>query len=63
MKKNQKTATAKKQNVNATPATTSNALVPFQSVSMNIPLDKIDPSPFNRDRTISEIVPENNIPV
>lgn len=54
MKKNQKIATAKKQNVNAAPATTSNALVPFQSVSMNIPLDKIDPSPFNRDRTISE---------
>lgn len=54
MKKNQKTATAKKQNVNAAPATTSNALVPFRSVSMNIPLDKIDPSPFNRDRTISE---------
>ena len=54
MKKNQKTVTAKKQNVNAAPATTSNALVPFRSVSMNIPLDKIDPSPFNRDRTISE---------
>ena len=54
MKKNQKTATAKKQNVNAAPATTSNALVPFRSVSMNIPLDKIDPSPFNRDRTISD---------
>ena len=54
MKKNQKTATAKKQNVNAAPATTTNALVPFQSVAMNIPLDKIDPSPFNRDRTISD---------
>lgn len=54
MKKNQKTATAKKQNVNAAPATTSNALVPFQSVSMNIPLEKIDPSPFNLDRTIGE---------
>lgn len=58
MKKNQKTVAAKKQNpsANATASTTktTGALVPFQSVSMNIPLDKIDPSPFNRDRTISE---------
>lgn len=56
MKKNQKTATAKKQTVNAStaPANTTTALVPFQAVSMNIPLDKIDPSPFNRDRTIAE---------
>lgn len=58
MKKNQKTVAAKKQNsnVNATASTAKNAgaLVPFQSVSMNIPLDKIDPSPFNLDRTIGE---------
>ena len=56
MKKSQKTATAKKQTVNASaaPANTTTALVPFQAVSMNIPLDKIDPSPFNRDRTITE---------
>ena len=58
MKKNQKTAAAKKQNpsANATASTTktTGALVPFQSVSMNIPLDKIDPSPFNLDRTIGE---------